>query len=170
MEGLGIPHQRAAYQVGWVDAGMYQDMGRQRRGGGFAMGACHHDAVLVTNAKGSHRLRHGHDLEPSGARIHGFGVAGTDDIANDHQIGMRLQVLRIEAAEHLDAPGGQLCTHGRINMLVAATHVVALTFEQACERPDAGAADTDKIDVFHPQTDNKNLRRDASNGRGGLRT
>jgi hypothetical protein len=93
------------------------------------------------------RVRHGGGAEPAFPGGLGLRVPGPADVADDHEIGPRIEVARIEARHEADAPALQRGAHRRIEGGVGAGDVVPGRLEQAGERAHAGARDGDEVNV-----------------------
>jgi hypothetical protein len=74
-----------------------------------------------------------------------FGIAARHRVADDHQIGMRLQVRRIEALVDLNAEVFQKSAHRRIDIAIRAGNGVTALLQHPGQRRHARAANRDHV-------------------------
>src|SRR5690554_6716994 len=72
-------------------------------------------------------------------------IATTHGIADNHQIGCRLQMRRIKTLQQLDAGLLQLGAHGGIDIGIAAGNAVTEIFGKLREAAHKGAADAENM-------------------------
>src|SRR3954467_7466279 len=75
------------------------------------------------------------------------GIAAAHGVANDDQIGRRLQMYSIEALHKLYAGLFELCAHGWINIGVAAGNAMAQCFSKLRETAHEGAAHAENMNM-----------------------
>ncbi len=77
-----------------------------------------------------------------------FNVAARHGVADDDQIGARVEILRVEGLRNGNAEVAQEVRHGRIGCGVGAGDVESALLEHARQRGHGGAADADQVNVF----------------------
>ncbi len=139
--------RHATDQIARRQAGVFQNPRQHGAGGGLAVGAGHRQHP----ASGQHHL--GEHLGAGGIgqalveQVFHRRIAPAQGIAHHHQIRRRVQLGRVVALDQIDAGGGQLIAHGRVDVLVGAGDPVPLGPGQQRQRPHEGAADAENMNV-----------------------
>ena len=123
--GLEIPGDAAHHEAG-VQAQGVEQPGDERRGGGLAVGAGHHQALALAHQEAVQRLRQRQARDVAGQQGLGLGVVPADDVAHHRQVRRRIQVGRGVTVLHPDAQTLQKGAHGRVGVFIGAADPVAL--------------------------------------------
>ena len=136
------PHQETR-----LEAGIFEDPRQQRGGGGLAVGARH----------GQHPAPLQHVLgQPLGARYVGQPlvedgleerIAAGDRVAHHEDVRLEAELLDAIAFDEADALLLELGAHRRIDVGVAARHLVAGSPRQQCHATHEGAANPENMNV-----------------------
>jgi len=74
-------------------------------------------------------------------------IAARDHVADQEQVGFQPNLLRVPAFDELDALRLQLGAHRRVDVGVAAGHLVACLLRDRSDAAHEGAADAQDVDV-----------------------
>ena len=82
---------------------------------------------------------------------HGFDDldAAAHDVADDDAVGIDVQLRRVDALVNVDAELLQLCAHRRVNVAIAAGHLVTRCAGQRCNAAHEGSANTENVYVHN---------------------
>jgi hypothetical protein len=115
----------AADQESRIEAGVLEDPRQHRCGGGLAVSTGGRQYPLSPQYVLVQPLRPGNEGEPAVEDFLHQRIAARDHVADHEQVGLEFDLRRIEALDQLDALRLQLRAHRRIDVGVAAGHLVA---------------------------------------------
>src|SRR5262249_11753431 len=115
--------------------------------GGLAVGAGDDEGRGALEDVLGERVGHGGGAHAGGAGGGGLGVRGPADVADDDEVGPRVEVRRVEPRDEADAPPLKRGAHRGVEGDVGAGDVVAGGLEEPREGAHAGARDGDEVDV-----------------------
>ena len=139
--------RHAAHQEARLEAGLLQDPGEHRRRGRLAVRAGDGQHVAALEHVLGQPLRAadvGQAVVEDGLHQR---IAARDRVADDEQVGRQRHLVGAVAVDQLDAEGAQLVAHRRVDVGVAAGHLVAGLARERGETAHEGAADAEDMDV-----------------------
>ena len=141
--------QDAAQQKTGIPAGRAKDVHEQARRGGLAVGTRDDERAAITNEEMGQRLGQRLLGEAGLAGGGGLGVGRQAGVADDDEIGYGRvkQAVAVEPFVDRDIHLRESGAHRRVGGLVGAANRMAGLVKQPRERPHAGPADADQVDV-----------------------
>ena len=127
------------------------DRSRESRSGGLSVGSADDDGLTTLEEEAAQGFGHRNALDSEPLGLLRLGVVARHRVADDHEIGRRLQMRRVESDQRLDSVIGEKSAHRRVQWPVGAPHLVAFLAEQAGQGSDSRPADRnqmDRLDVF----------------------
>ena len=109
----------------------------------------HHDRMPPFQEQSPDRLRHAGVRNAALDRRHRLGVRLRRDVADHHQVGPVVEVIRPVPLEDADTLVEQHRAHGGVDRLVRTAHIVPGVGQEAGERTHPRAADADEMDALH---------------------
>ncbi len=129
-------------------AGDFVDPGEHAGGGGLAVGSADDETLAVGEEFVVDEGGHGGHGDAGVEYEFEFGVAARDGVADDDEVGTRVEVGGAEGLHDGDAQLAELVGHGWVRGGVGAGDVVSLGAQHAGEGGHRGAADADEVDVL----------------------
>ena len=149
----------AADEAARIQPGHGEHPGEKRRGGGLAVGPGHNERLRRVQKEPAQGLGHGTVGEAPVEHGLGFRVVSPDDVSHHHEIGRRFQVVGAIALDEVDVLRGQEGAHGRVDVLVGSSDVVARLLEHGGQRSHARATDAHEVDGMNGVIDGWLKRR-----------
>ena len=148
----------AADQETGSHAGVFENPCQQTRCGGLAVGSGNgHDPTVLQHMTGQ-PLGAGHIGNALVQHVFHCGVATGQGVADDHQIGGRVQMGRVVAFHQLDTLGLQLGAHGWVDVGIGAADLMPEIPRQQCQRAHERTADTENVQMHRAALLNKDSR------------
>ncbi len=159
-EGARGPQMKAGAEIfryasdeeGWLKRGVVTrgDLINPREhagSGGLAMRACDDERFAAGKEFFVEQRGHGRKRNPFVEDVFNFGITARERIADDDEIGRRVEVRFGVRLENRNAERTKQVAHGRIGGAVGARDAMSLQLKEAGERGHRGAADTGEVNV-----------------------
>jgi hypothetical protein len=139
--------RHAADQIAGIGAALAPHPRRHGGGRRLAVGAGDDERPAAGEEEARQGLRHRDERQPAALGLDRLRVVARHGVADDDQVGGRLEVLRIEADVRPHAAALEERAHRRVERPVGAAHAVPQLLQQAGQGRHARAADRDAVDV-----------------------
>jgi len=148
-----------AYHETRVAAGLVQHPRQQRARGRLAVRSDDDGATTVAHEEPHERFGHRAVRNPGREHRLDLGIAARHRVADDHEIGSRLEILGAIALAIRNAEIGEERAHRRVDGLIGARHVVSDGAQHAGERRHSDPRDGDQMNVARRRRNLRTRRR-----------